>query len=256
MLIRITLLCYLLLYGICAHAQPGTAPNAVRKLMQVYPDYITGFESGNIIWKDGTRMPFDDGQHNKSADKLLNTPSLADQMSQTYPAGMPSPAPAKNSDPGRARYEPFFFKMYGSSPAEVRKHLTEITWCPRLVGQKVLVTTTNGIDKKVRELSAELDQHPEFRQYITNIGGTFNWRKINGTKRQSTHSFGMTIDINTRFSDYWQWDCKCTNEEAVIKYRNRIPDALVAIFEKHGFIWGGKWYHFDTMHFEYRPELL
>jgi hypothetical protein len=21
-------------------------------------------------------------------------------------------------------------------------------------------------------------------------------------------------------------------------------------------IWGGKWGHFDTMHFEYRPELL
>ncbi|MDP3291618.1 MAG: M15 family metallopeptidase, partial [Sulfuricurvum sp.] len=24
----------------------------------------------------------------------------------------------------------------------------------------------------------------------------------------------------------------------------------------HGFIWGGRWYHYDTMHFEYRPELL
>ncbi|WP_265937085.1 M15 family metallopeptidase [Aliarcobacter butzleri] len=28
------------------------------------------------------------------------------------------------------------------------------------------------------------------------------------------------------------------------------------MFEKYGFIWGGRWYHFDTMHFEYRPELL
>jgi hypothetical protein len=35
-----------------------------------------------------------------------------------------------------------------------------------------------------------------------------------------------------------------------------MPEEIVAIFEKHGFIWGGKWYHFDTMHFEYRPELL
>ena len=34
------------------------------------------------------------------------------------------------------------------------------------------------------------------------------------------------------------------------------PTEIVAIFEKHGFIWGGKWYHFDTMHFEFRPELL
>src|SRR5690242_16362928 len=27
-------------------------------------------------------------------------------------------------------------------------------------------------------------------------------------------------------------------------------------FEQHGFIWGGRWAHYDTMHFEYRPELL
>ena len=32
--------------------------------------------------------------------------------------------------------------------------------------------------------------------------------------------------------------------------------ALVTVFENHGFIWGGKWRHYDTMHFEYRPELL
>jgi hypothetical protein len=31
---------------------------------------------------------------------------------------------------------------------------------------------------------------------------------------------------------------------------------IVLTFERHGFIWGGKWGHFDTMHFEYRPELL
>ena len=34
------------------------------------------------------------------------------------------------------------------------------------------------------------------------------------------------------------------------------PHKIVEIFERHGFIWGGKWYHYDTMHFEYRPELL
>lgn len=26
--------------------------------------------------------------------------------------------------------------------------------------------------------------------------------------------------------------------------------------ERHGFIWGGRWYHYDTMHFEYRPEMI
>jgi len=37
---------------------------------------------------------------------------------------------------------------------------------------------------------------------------------------------------------------------------NEIPWEIVHIFEKHGFIWGGKWYHYDTMHFEYRPEMI
>jgi len=30
----------------------------------------------------------------------------------------------------------------------------------------------------------------------------------------------------------------------------------VEVFKRHGFTWGGKWHHYDTMHFEYRPELF
>ena len=54
------------------------------------------------------------------------------------------------------------------------------------------------------------------------------------------------------FRAHWYW----RPHHGAIVYRNRMPAEIVAIFEKHGFIWGGKWYHFDTMHFEYRPELL
>jgi hypothetical protein len=72
----------------------------------------------------------------------------------------------------------------------------------------------------------------------------------------SAHSFGIAIDLNTAFANYWQWDCKCTAEEAALTFKNNIPQEIIDVFEKHGFIWGGKWYHYDTMHFEYRPELL
>jgi hypothetical protein len=105
-------------------------------------------------------------------------------------------------------------------------------------------------------ISKELDGHPELKKYLTNIGGTFTWRNIKGTNRHSMHSFGMTIDINTQYSDYWQWGCNCTNEDVAVKYKNRIPQLIVDVFERNGFIWGGKWYHYDTMHFEYRPELI
>jgi D-alanyl-D-alanine carboxypeptidase len=68
----------------------------------------------------------------------------------------------------------------------------------------------------------------------------------------SMHAYGAAIDLNLKFSDYWLWQKKADP----IPYRNRMPQEIVDIFERHGFIWGGKWYHYDTMHFEYRPELL
>lgn len=30
----------------------------------------------------------------------------------------------------------------------------------------------------------------------------------------------------------------------------------VGAFKRCGFFWGGKWFHCDTMHLEYRPQLI
>jgi hypothetical protein len=49
------------------------------------------------------------------------------------------------------------------------------------------------------------------------------------------------------------------NEEwYAIPYEQRwmVPRQVVQAFEEQGFIWGGKWLYFDTMHFEYRPEII
>jgi hypothetical protein len=233
-----------------------TIPTAAKKLINAYKDFISGYADNHIIFKDQTKMIWDDGIKNKSSKALLDNPDLKDMFNQKYPPGVQREPPAPNFDPGRIRNEPFFLKMYGATEREVEKNLTEITWCPKLVGQKIRVTKINGINKKLSQISKELDEHPELKKYLIHIGGTFTWRNIAGTNRHSMHSFGMTIDINTAYSDYWQWACKCTNENAVIKYKNRIPQLIVDTFEKYGFIWGGKWYHYDTMHFEYRPELI
>jgi hypothetical protein len=130
---------------------------------------------------------------------------------------------------------------------------------PKHLNQKLKVSKVNGVADKLIKISEELDKYPELVKYCKNPGGTFNWRTISGTTRLSTHSFGTTIDINIDFSNYWQWDTKDWKqhgEDVELSYKNRIPMQIVQIFEKYGFIWGGKWYHYDTMHFEYRPELL
>ena len=66
----------------------------------------------------------------------------------------------------------------------------------------------------------------------------------------------MTIDIGGNYKTYWQWARPGAKETDKVPYRNKMPHEIVEIFEKHGFIWGGRWYHYDTMHFEYRPEIL
>jgi hypothetical protein len=92
------------------------------------------------------------------------------------------------------------------------------------------------------------------QQFVRNPAGTFNWRPIAGTNRLSVHSFAAAIDINLDRADYWRWSgAKPGN---VPRFRNRIPVEIADVFERHGFIWGGRWYHYDTMHFEYRPELI
>jgi hypothetical protein len=119
-------------------------------------------------------------------------------------------------------------------------------------GPWLLVTTRFGADKKLEAVIAELEKLAgEYRQYLMPPGGTFNYRHIAGTARLSPHSYGIAVDIAVAPSHYWQWEAG-----GAALYKNSIPYTIVEIFEKHGFIWGGKWYHFDTMHFEYRPELL
>jgi hypothetical protein len=263
---RISIIVFLYLLGNAPHlkntepvikrSNTDTIPQAAKLLISSYPYAITGYADNYIVFKDRTKMMWDDGIKNKSFQDKLDKPDLKDMFAQQYIKGTLTSHPAVNFDPGRIRNEAFFLKIYGNSIQQVQKNLTQITWCPKLVGQKIRVTTINGINKKLVQIGKELDGHPELKKYLTNIGGTFAWRNIKGTTRHSMHSFGMTIDINTDYSDYWEWACKCTNESAVFKYQNKIPQIIIDTFEKYGFIWGGKWYHFDTMHFEYRPELL
>ncbi len=117
------------------------------------------------------------------------------------------------------------------------------------------MTTILGINRRLAIISGGLDaMSAKLSCFGNKPGGGFNWRLIAGTNHLSMHAFGSAINVNVGYSDNWHWHK--TGTSGVVRYRNRIPMALVALFEKQGFIWGGRWYHYDTVHFEYRPELL
>lgn len=250
---------------------------ALARLIAAYPDHFEVTSAPELVWRDGTRMPLtlpvlaatdtaQLGDVQRSLAEKLNNPTLLDQLEQpVYIPGRPTTVP--QTDPGRIRYEPFFRKMYGNSPAEVEAKLVRVAWLPKVFGaaaRLLAVTTVNQIHEKIAAIAAELEelvqQHPEYTEFLAKPGGTYCWRKIAGTERLSNHSFGMTLDINPAITQYWQWDLKAAqqlvSEETPLNYRNTVPWEIVEIFEKYGFIWGGKWYHYDTMHFEYRPELM
>jgi hypothetical protein len=228
--------------------------DGIDALVKAYPEFLAGRDATHLIWRDGERMLIDDGKK-KDFETLLNTPDLEDQFRWPYPRGKASYAPpAENHDPGRVRYEPLFKKMYGQSAAAVEKNLVSLPWMPKTTNIRVRVSRINGVDKQLAAVSRELDElPPELKKYASKTAGTFNWRPIAGTKRLSTHAFGTAIDLNTDYAHYWKW---ADGGKKPLKYQNKYPKEIVEIFEKYGFIWGGKWYHYDTMHFEYRPEFL
>lgn len=114
------------------------------------------------------------------------------------------------------------------------------------------------------ELKRKAKTDVALQTHINSITGinAYNWRQIQDTRSVSFHSYGAAIDILTpgyyNKNTYWLWTKRYHDDWFLIPndQRNHPPESFIEAFEKHGFIWGGKWLYFDTIHFEYRPEIL
>ncbi|MFP4377258.1 MAG: M15 family metallopeptidase [Spirochaetales bacterium] len=124
-----------------------------------------------------------------------------------------------------------------------------------------LLEDVASIEEEILELATRDREVRAFLDRLSWVAG-YHFRNVDGTSFRSNHSYGAALDLMPeRFSGeqaYWRWTMRdnitwysVPNEE-----RYLIPMSVVEIFERHGFIWGGKWRFFDTIHFEYRPEIL
>ena len=223
-------------------------PLGAKSLIAAYPDFLVDYKDGYLLLSDNSKILYDDEQ-NKSFEEKMDNADPEDMFSFKY--DIKAAKPEYLQDAGRSRCERLFKFMYGSNEAEVRRNLIKVDW----FGGSVIFTKINGAADSLRSIAREIKTHPELKPYLQS-SGTFYWRKVRGANRLSAHSYGIAIDIGVSFSDYWLWKNKGKKETDSLQYANRMPQALINIFEKHGFIWGGRWYHYDTMHFEYRPEIL
>jgi D-alanyl-D-alanine carboxypeptidase-like protein len=219
-----------------------------------YPDMIASASADAIVWKDGSTMPLGAVREPDAIDAIIRAASVAEQFLFAYPLAPWSAESLPVDDPGRIRSRAFFAMMYGDCRrGEVQRRLKTVVWLPHTARQRIQITAVNRLDRIVAKISDEIEMLPlEERLVAGHLAGSFVCRPISGTAQASMHAYGAALDLKASVGRYWRW----SGLSASARRQQRVPQSVIAIFERNGFIWGGKWLHVDSIHFEYRPELI
>lgn len=241
----------------------------------------------SVLCDDGRNLPFEQRLHDSDISSML---------SQAYVTGkQPWPNTTLDLSPGGIRQQDFVKAVYGSTEAEVEHNVVPVEFLGQklqfnkrngaalalsLVNKDLLALYNSGADPKLNEfLRPFVTGQCRDPKHCHRRGGTFVWRVVASTNQPSNHSYAVAIDLEPSFGpEYWLWDVQDLIKEGKAKYRpgadpklknprdvvefapasakHAYPQSLVDVFEKHGFIWGGKWYRYDLMHFEFRPEFF
>ncbi len=250
---RLLFLPVLLLFALPAPAAPANDLELdIACLREAYPGFILRHEKTPegvimLVTSTGESLVYDDGK-TKTLKEELEHGDIEDSMRRPYPLEPDRPKLTQEQEPGRIRSMPLLKALYGHDKPAVLRNVVRAP----LASESI--QAHKRLQKALSELQAELKPllaaRPDLRKYCKSMGCQY-WRPIAGTSRLSPHSFGIAIDMNPKIATYWQWSGMKRHPQ-----QDSYPGELVSLFEKHGFIWGGKWPHYDIMHFEYRPELI
>lgn len=225
-------------------------------LMLAYEGYITGIDkksdgSVGIVMKSGTSILYDD-KKTKNYQQKISNPDIQDMMEQIYPLSPITKLMPGDFDPGRFRVYALFKEVYGSSRQQIQSNLTNVSSGYGSLQFNRNNKAAESLKSALNEVISAAKKDRSLYSFLYPAGGTFNYRLIAGTNMLSFHSFGTAIDLASNKKDYWKWASREQGQKTLAAY----PAEIVRSFEKHNFIWGGKWGHFDIMHYEYRPELI
>jgi D-alanyl-D-alanine carboxypeptidase len=259
---KIFIICTLVIFNIPIHV--NASPNKdyeiemkqdILTLMLAYPGYIVGVEKSDAIvyciMKSGKKIIYDDKIKKSHEEKLAN-PDLQDVLEQIYPLDKNNTLMDKNFDPGRARPYELLSEVYGNSKQSIQSNLTNLKYGYTNYQFNSQNNANTSLESALKEIMPLAKTRGDIGSILYPASGTYNYRVIAGTGRLSPHSFGIAIDLKLDNRDYWKWSSEEQGNKRVAEY----PKELVEAFEKNNLIWGGKWGHFDILHFEYRPEII
>lgn len=157
----------------------------------------------------------------------------------------------------------FFDALYdGKYQVRIEQNIVSMSFLGRGVNvHRDIVPALSQVEKRILE---EAEHNQEVEDFVDNISSVegYNWREIRDRSDRSFHSWGLALDILPKGWQkknlYWNWISEWNPDWMMIPLSKRWmpPQSVVDIFERNGFVWGGKWMLWDTIHFEYRPELL
>jgi hypothetical protein len=282
------ILAFVLFSGGFASAEDPTVQNVdnpwlvLRAFLVSYPDDISAVDydsemkdwfitvnAKRLYWAGGRLLP---------KDEVTDKDKWRAYVDYLYPERIPDPsdfsqetieqldaeALAEIRGKSPVYHVAFYDALYdGATRRKIEAHITRFDY---LAGLRVsvherMVEPLKRVEKRVNDLAEKDPEVKEFLSTLSSIEG-YNWRDIVDTPSRSQHSWGIAVDVLPKGwqkkNVYWNWVTYFNSKWMLVPLERRWmpPLAVVEAFEAEGFIWGGKWLLWDTMHFEYRPELL
>jgi len=230
-----------------------------RTDLGVHPDgNVTGTE-GCIGLLDADTAPWRQAFAGLTEDQpleVLEASGLrqvgADLLASTGP-GAPGPWPADTQAELEAFYSVHRLDATGKPTAAwERDHLTRLrlpyrmtlSWQP---GSSVSsITCHKKVGGSLERILTGILRHYGSEQEVRNhrmhlFGGCYNYRRVTGGSRLSTHAWGAAIDLDPDRNRYGEpWDPR----------KGMMPLEVVGLFEAEGWRWGGRFSTPDPMHFQ------
>ncbi|MEM7415918.1 MAG: M15 family metallopeptidase [Gemmatimonadota bacterium] len=203
---------------------------------------------------------FQDGR--MLAEERLDRRDRCDSIFYHYPLDMPTEPEPLPDEPVRLCTD-VQEVLWGRTETQIRRNARSATF----IGRRIFVNdvVADALVDVERDLRDAASREPAVAAWIDDVHVAYSFidRGIAGTRTRSQHSWGLAVDFVPASYEgrqvYWRWTRAWNRSgwhQVPLEDRWSPPAGVIEIFEHHGFLWGGKWAHYDTVHFEYRPEIL
>jgi len=259
-----------------AGSVPARAEQVVKALLEAYPRQISTAEFRDGDWA----LLMRDKWYYYAEGRLLpneqreNSANYRPVQFYRYPAELPPWVERGPEETERLSN----LRRRNSQSAMRRASFFEDLWEARTREESYAnLKTANFLGKSTRvhyyivdilalveaRILAAAKTEPQVQTWLNTITTEgWSWRNVAESQSRSFHSYGVAVDLLPRSlagkQTYWLWSADWKDDWWNISYNERYhpPDSVIRAFENYGFVWGGKWFLFDTMHFEYRPEVM